>query len=140
MPLVSKEEREKYQKEYQQKNKEKIAETQKEYREANKEKLAEYEKEYREVNKEKISKMKSEYIKTEKGKKNQKITGWRNRGVIADNFDELYDKYINTKKCENCDIEFIDGDVSMNKRCLDHDHLTGQFRNVLCNTCNIARG
>ena len=125
MPLVSKEEREKYQKEYQQKNKEKIAETQKEYYEANKEKLIKQTKEYRE---------------TEKGKKIKSISKWKSRGVISDNFDELYDKYINTKKCENCDIEFIDGDVSMNKRCLDHDHLTGQFRNVLCNTCNIARG
>tara|TARA_R110000787_G_scaffold249585_1_gene355175 strand:- start:41 stop:442 length:402 start_codon:yes stop_codon:yes gene_type:complete len=125
-----------YNKEYRQKNKKRLAEKRKEYYELNKEKNKEYE----QNNKEKIAKRMGEYRQTEKCKKSHRISKWKSRGVISNNYDELYDKFINTTNCENCDIEFIEGDLSINCRCLDHDHLTGQFRNVLCIGCNIKRG
>ena len=28
----------------------------------------------------------------------------------------------------------------LNKKCLDHDHKTGLFRNIICNRCNVIRG
>ena len=137
------EERKVYLKEYREKNKEKI----KEYRENNKDQMKEYnknnleqlkeqKKEYYETNKEKIK----EYSKTEQGRKISRISDWKRSGVINNDFTSLYEHYINCNKCENCNIELIEGMYGSNKRCLDHDHETGLFRNVLCNTCNIKRG
>lgn len=66
--------------------------------------------------------------------KKGRIKLWKKRGIINDDFNELYSKYLDTKNCELCNIEF--GGKGKNKKCLDHDHVTGLFRNVLCNNCN----
>ena len=112
----------------------------KQYRLANKEKIKEYKKQHYLNNIEKILEQKKEYHQTENGKKSRRINTWKQIGVISENFDELYNKYINTTKCDNCDIELIHGNFGNNKKCLDHNHKTGQVRNVLCHCCNIRRG
>ena len=43
---------------------------------------------------------------------------------------------LQTKSCECCKCSLPD----MSKRCLDHDHETGELRGVLCNNCNRAEG
>ena len=63
--------------------------------------------------------------------KSLRINNWKRRGIIGD-YNELYGKWINTTNCEGCNYIFND---SKNK-CLDHDHETGLFRNVLCRNCN----
>jgi hypothetical protein len=42
-----------------------------------------------------------EYEKTEQYIKSYRISKWKSRGVICDDWNELYDKYINTTNCEN---------------------------------------
>jgi hypothetical protein len=108
---------------------------QKEYREKNKEKIKEYRKEYKLNNKEQIK----EYNQTDAGKKNRRIRRWKQIGVKSEDFNSLYEYYLNCNNCENCDIELIEGNYGANRRCLDHSHKTGLFRNVLCNTCNVRR-
>tara|TARA_R110001606_G_scaffold308201_1_gene455156 strand:- start:48 stop:470 length:423 start_codon:yes stop_codon:yes gene_type:complete len=137
------EEKKEYMKEYRKNNKEKEKEYReankekmKEYREANKEKMKEYNKEYNENNKEK----RKEYNQTEQYKKNRRIYDWIKRGLIHDDFPSLYDYYINCNNCEECNIELVEGNFGANKRCLDHSHTTGLFRNVLCTGCNLRRG
>ncbi len=125
MPFDQKE----YQKEYQKK-----------YNEKNKEKLKEYQKEYREKNKEKLKKLKKEYSETEAGKKSLRISQWKFNGLIHDNYNELYEYYVNCKNCEKCNVELTyDKRNTATTKCLDHSHRTGHFRNILCNFCNIKR-
>jgi hypothetical protein len=74
----------------------------------------------------------SQYRKEGIGKKYNTICRWKTYGVIHDDFDALYELYINTNECNICNKVFTDSYY----RCLDHDHNTGLFRHILCRTCN----
>ncbi len=91
-----------------------------------------YAKDYRAKNKEKFK----QYNQSEKTKKCMRISKWRSRGVISDDYDKLYDYYLSVKFCERCKIE-LDKDYKTQK-CLDHDHASGSFRNILCRACNVV--
>lgn len=118
--------------------KEYMKEYNKQYREKNKEKERKRKKEYNEKNKEKIAKQRKEYNQTPACKKSYRIHNWKRSGVIHHDFDELYEKYINTEYCELCSVKLTEDKRSTyTTRCLDHCHITGEFRNVLCNYCNI---
>ena len=106
---------------------------------ADKEKMRKKKKEWNEKNKEKVKESLRKYRQTEKGKKNYSIGRWKHRGIITDDFDTLYEKYLNTNNCEECNIEMSFG-VSGDSRCVDHDHETGKVRNILCRVCNVLRG
>ena len=84
------------------------------------------------------------YNQTPKGKKGGRISNWKQQGIISNNWDSLYDRFLNCKKCENCDVELtIDRHSTWTRKCLDHDHsITDRenVRNVLCNNCNVNRG
>ena len=110
-----------YNKEYYEKNTDKIKQNVKKYRDKNTEKYKEYQKEY-----------KKEYYQTENCKKSYTISNWKKLGLIHEDYDALYEKYINTKSCEVCNKVF----ESSYYRCLDHDHITGLFRQILCRNCN----
>lgn len=60
------------------------------------------------------------------------IYKWKSRGVIYDNFDTLYQHYIDCKSCEWCGKVF----EKNRERNLDHCHITGKFRLVVCQRCN----
>ena len=110
------------------------------YREKNKDKMKEHKKEYNKKNKEKIKEKSKEYRKTDAGIKTHRIGNWKTYGVKSDDYSSLYEHYINCNKCEICSIDLVEGRYGANRRCLDHDHTTGLFRNVLCNSCNVKRG
>jgi hypothetical protein len=133
-----------YYKEYREKNKEHLTEYRKEWYENNKEHRKEYDKKYSKEwyknNKEHKTQYNKEYKQTDAGKKTHLISRWKQTGLICDNIEELYEHYINTFECDNCGIELVTGNYGANKRCLDHCHITGKFRNILCNTCNVERG
>ncbi len=57
---------------------------------------------------------------------------WIKRGLINDNFDELYNRYIYSSQCEKCQTPY----KNSYDRCMDHCHITGEFRNILCQKCN----
>ena len=132
MPIDRKE----YMKEYRLRNKDKIKERTREYNKRNRDKIREYKKEYdkayHEKNRDKIREYKKEYSQTENGKKTYTIGSWKKHGLIHDDYDALYEKYINTDKCEICNKVFENSFY----RCMDHDHITGEFRYILCRTCN----
>ena len=121
----------------------------KQYRIKNKKKLQEYKKGYNKIyykkNKDKhIDRYQNhlkQYRQTDEGKKLQRIGMWKLRGLIHDDYNELYDKYINTEYCELCSVKLTEDRYNTpTTRVLDHDHQTGLFRNVLCHSCNVKRG
>lgn len=85
-------------------------------------------KRYYEKNKEKI-KLKNKTYPSRL--KSGRINNWKRRGVIGD-LNVLYDKWLNKNKCDGCDYVFI----NTNNKCLDHNHITGEFRKILCRNCN----
>jgi len=122
------------------KGKEKTKERKQKYYEENKEKIKERQQKYMKENKEKIKERQLNYAQTEAGKKTNRIAMWKYIGVISDDWDALYEYYINCWECENCGVELIEGIYCNNKRVLDHCHKTRLFRNVLCSYCNVLRG
>lgn len=115
-------------KEYREKNVEKEKIRHKLYYENNKEKF----KEYAEKNKERKKETFRKYRQTPEGKKKTCIYRWKSRGLVGD-YDMIYDRYLNTTNCDECNC-------ILTKKCMDHSHITGEFRNVLCNRCNTIRG
>ena len=146
--LEKKERRRESDRKYYHENKEKIKERKRESshkyyhenKEKNKEKNREKSRKSYHENKEKEAQRHKAYYQTEQGKKSKRISKWKHIGVICENFDDLYDYVINCKNCENCDIELtVDRYNTATTRCLDHCHETGEFRDVLCHSCNIKR-
>ena len=102
------------------------------------EQILEKAKVYRET--EQYKQRKKEYCASEEGKRSARITRWKGTGVKHPDFNELYKIYVETKVCADCDVILVEGNKGNNRKCLDHDHTTGLFRNVVCNTCNMNRG
>ena len=71
-----------------------------------------------------------------------KILDWKYNG-LRDDYDMVYDRYINSTHCENpkCNVIYGKiGDGTGTWKCMDHDHTPGlenNFRNILCNRCNV---
>ena len=111
--------RKEYMKQYRLKNKEKIAESKKIYNENNKDKIKEYNKNY--------------YNNLED--KTRLIYNWKSIKII-DDYDMIYDRFINTTNCDKCNILLTLGNTLKSCKVVDHNHETGKFRNILCKSCN----
>ena len=82
------------------------------------------------------------YNQTPQGKKKNRKSAWKKRGVIfetKEEFEAIYKIYLETEFCNFCNCKLHEGNVGSGKKTLDHDHATGKFRNILCNKCNISR-
>ena len=128
--VLTKEELSAYNKAYREKNAAYI----KAYREKN----ADYFKLYQANNKGKIAARTKEYRKTPAGKKAQTKCQWKRRGLNIEQFEEVYQRYLDTDICDNCEIEL--NQCTRSTKCMDHSHETGEFRNILCTGCNTRRG
>ena len=54
--------------------------------------------------------------------------------------DGLYEHYLKTTHCDECEVELTYDKVrTTTTKCMDHCHETGQFRNILCHSCNSKR-
>jgi hypothetical protein len=110
------------------------------YYKKNKSKINDKNKKWGRNNIDKIKISNEKYRQSENAKKNDKISKWKLRGVICDDYDALYEKVINTTNCEECNVLLTeDSKKTKTTRCMDHDHTTGLFRNVLCLSCNFKR-
>ena len=79
------------------------------------------------------------YRQTPAGQKSRRISNWKSRGIICDDWDALHERYMNTSHCEKCDVLLTTG-LGRTGKCLDHDHTIKDRENVravLCNACNV---
>ena len=88
-----------------------------------------------------MTKEKIKYQYSPKEIKRCAIKTWKVRGLKCEDYDALYNQYLNVCNCDNCGVRFGKfGDGSGTYKVLDHSHRTGLFRNFLCSNCNIQRG
>jgi len=62
---------------------------------------------------------------------------WKRRGLIETDeiIEEIYEGSIRASNCELCGNAF----KSLRERCMDHCHITGKFRNIVCRKCNACK-
>ena len=121
------------QRNYYENNKEKLQEKSRAYYQQHKDEINLYSKNYREEHLDYFK----EYNQRPETKKTMCIGRWRNRGILHDNWDAMYDVYKATTNCQVCDVELCEGIKGGNKKCLDHHHATGIVLGIVCHTCNI---
>jgi hypothetical protein len=111
------------------------------YRNANLEKARENGRKYYYENREKHLIYAKERLQTPEGIKSYRINNWKQRGIICENWDQLYETYQAHTNCDDCDCKLTQDKVRMGlTKCLDHDHQTGEVRAIVCHGCNIRRG
>ena len=79
---------------------------------------------------------KKKYITTDSYDKSNRISNWKIQGLI-DNYDKVYEIFEYTLFCDECRCDL--DQCSKSVKCMDHDHTTGLFRNILCKSCNSKR-
>lgn len=117
--------------------KKKLEQDKKNYQDNHKERL-EYFKEKRGTEEHKMYMKK--FRASEAGIKSARITRMKQLGIISDDYEALYEKWKDTTLCEECNVELVGGNNGANRKCMDHDHKTGAFRNIVCHSCNTKRG
>ena len=76
--------------------------------------------------------------------KSTKIKSWINQGIISDDWDKTYNKWLKTLYCEKCNCKLVRAPHPYCKMTavIDHDHSINNqnnIRNILCNSCNSKR-
>lgn len=59
---------------------------------------------------------------------------WKQKGMkfTEEDFEYIYNQYIRATNCDLCNKEF----KNTKDRHLDHNHETGDIRNIVCQSCN----
>jgi len=87
---------------------------------------------------EKIRLRKESFRNPEQTRDYYRIRNWKKSNIKGD-YNELLNKYKNTNHCDVCNIELIENNKGKQGKRLDHDHMSGYFRHILCNSCNLNR-
>ena len=125
-------------KQYQKDNKDKINKRRKQYQKDNKEELKTKRKKYIDANIDKIRKYAKDYraVTKEERKKYDMISRNKKRyGITPEQYTELFNKQ--EGKCAICGKHQTEFKKAL---CVDHNHITGKIRGLLCYKCNTGIG
>jgi hypothetical protein len=114
----------------------------KEWRSENPKKVAAYQKQWRDKNADAIKEYSKEYSK-EYGlrpyvQERKRYRGLQQYGLTPEGFNDLWTSQ--RGKCAICEIEMRPRGRDKNSACIDHNHLTGDVRGLLCRACNHGIG
>jgi hypothetical protein len=134
MPYKNKEDERANRRKYLEANKSLIVERKLRYYLANKEKINSKQRDWYARNRDSQLEKKKVYNETHAEQKHRSYLR-RAYGVTADEYERLL--VTNDYKCEIC---LIDQRYTKKRHAVDHCHLTGKIRGLLCSNCNIAIG
>ena len=106
----------------------------KEYYENNKLKIRKREKDFRKNNKDKINKRKREFYKKHR-KQKQNYSRMIKYGISEEDFNKMFEEQQGC--CAICGKHQSELDLTL---CIDHNHITGEIRGLLCKMCNTGLG
>lgn len=118
-------------KEYRLKNRDRLLKYRKEWRQKNRKKILVQERENYKKNVEKFRKSSREHYRSNKQRELDRIR-FKKYGITGDEFRAIIEKQ--GVKCPIC-TRRISKNLSV-----DHDHVTGRIRGIICNKCNLAIG
>ena len=107
------------------------------YYQKNREKLKAQTREYRKNNLEKLTKRERAFHKTRINKFDYRVKTWMGQGIKSQEWENVFQRYTSTMMCDCCGVDF-EGKGKF-KKSLDHDHLSGEVRNIICHDCNVKR-
>jgi len=72
-----------------------------------------------------------------KRSKSQIKSNWKKSGlkITEEEFERIYDLYIFATECDLCNKKF----KNSRDRCMEHNHESGEFRNIVCQPCNLKK-
>tara|TARA_R110000782_G_scaffold40797_1_gene94141 strand:+ start:226 stop:636 length:411 start_codon:yes stop_codon:yes gene_type:complete len=67
-------------------------------------------------------------------KKSKTIICWKRRGLKESKefIEQIYEEYLNSEECQLCGEVYSKDNI----KNMEHNHLTGEFRNICCHRCN----
>ena len=117
---------------------EKQSERNKKWRLENTEKVAAYQKQWRDKNADAIRDYNGaymqKYVQRDYVKESTRERGLKQYGLTPEGFNNMWTSQ--RGKCAICGIEMRPRGRDKNSACIDHNHLTGDVRGLLCRGCN----
>jgi len=68
-------------------------------------------------------------------KRHDKIKDWKKKGLkeTKEFMNQIYEEYLRSEECELCGEPYS----KHNRKNMEHNHETGEFRNICCHRCNL---